>query len=146
MSTQPLGYDPRTDTVDKLSGGIKKGLISITRGVGSLFGINPFTHSGMFGMLSAKQKREARDKAGLLQGKRQGMKIPKRMTEKEAIRLGQLEASGRRPQFDGGRRGMKKIQPVKPPAKRRGNGNKKPAAAKPATQPLRKRTRNRTMY
>lgn len=131
-----MGYNPRTDKSDKLSGGFKKGFNTIARGIGSVFGINPFTHSGMFGMLSAKQKAEERKKAGLLQGKRQGMKIPKKMTETEAIRMGQLEASGRRPVFSqehfkkGGRRGMKKpngngkkkIQPVKPKPK---NGKKK---------------------
>jgi hypothetical protein len=114
-----LGYNPRTDTTDKLSGAVKKGFISIARGVGSLFGINPFTHSGMYGMLSYKQKAEARKKAGLLQGKSQGRVIPKKMTETEAIRMGQLEASGRRPVFsqehfkDGGRRSMNKANGAK---------------------------------
>lgn len=107
-----LGYDPRTDTTDKLTGAVKKGLVGVVRGVGSLFGINPFTHSAMFGMLDYQHKAQERDKAGLLQGKRQGMKIPKRITETEAIRMGQLEASGRRPVFSqehfkkGGRRSM----------------------------------------
>lgn len=103
-----LGYNPRTGKTDKLSGAVKKGLISAVRGVGSLFGVNPFTHSGMFGMLGAKQKAEAINKAGLLQGQSQGRTIPKKMTEKEMIKRAQLEASGRRPVFDGGRRSMNK--------------------------------------
>ena len=39
--------------------------------------------------------------------------------------------------------GKKKIMPVKAPTTRRGNGN---GNKKPTTKPLRKRTRNRTMY
>lgn len=107
-----LGYDPRTDKTDKLTGAVKKGLVGVVRGVGSLFGVNPFTHSGMFGMLDYQHKAQKRKEAGLLQGKSQGRVIPKKMTETEAIRMGQLEASGRRPVFSqqhfkkGGRRSM----------------------------------------
>jgi len=107
-----LGYNPRTDKTDKLSGAVKKGLVGVVRGVGTLFGVNPFTHSGMFGMLDYQNKAQKRKEAGLLQGKSQGRVIPKKMTETEAIRMGQLEASGRRPVFSqehfkkGGRRSM----------------------------------------
>jgi|TARA_R100000081_G_C4766793_1_gene143203 hypothetical protein len=109
-----LGYNPRTDKTDKLSGAVKKGLVGVMRGVGTLFGINPFTHSGMYGMLDYQHKEQKRKEAGLLQGKSQGRVIPKKMTETEAIRMGQLEASGRRPVFSqehfkkGGRRSMNK--------------------------------------
>ena len=114
-----LGYNPRTDKTDKLTGAVKKGLVGVVRGVGSLFGVNPFTHSAMFGMLDYQHKAQERKKAGLLQGKSQGRKIPKKMTETEAIRMGQLEASGRRPVFsqehfkDGGRRSMNKANGAK---------------------------------
>jgi len=107
-----LGYNPRTDKTDKLTGAVKKGLVGVVRGVGTLFGVNPFTHSGMFGMLDYQNKAQKRKEAGLLQGKSQGRVIPKKMTETEAIRMGQLEASGRRPVFSqehfkkGGRRSM----------------------------------------
>lgn len=114
-----LGYDPRTDTTDKLSGAMKKGFINVVRGVGNLFGINPITHSFVFNQLDYKQKAEEIKREGLLQGKSQGRVIPKRMTQKEAIKMAQLEASGRRPVFsqehfkDGGRRSMNKANGAK---------------------------------
>jgi|TARA_R110002012_G_C11232326_1_gene564196 hypothetical protein len=127
MSRRTLGYDVATDSYDPLTKSLKKGMSSIARGIGSLFGINPFTSSYAQANMEARNKSRAREKAAGLE--REGLKGDlvkdtttgkishmsnlkkgKRITEKEAIKQAQLQASGRRPVFDdGGRRSMNKV-------------------------------------
>ena len=125
MSRRTLGYDVATDSYDPLTKTFKKGISAIARGEGSLFGINPFTSSYAQANMEARNKTRAREKkAGLEREGLKGdlvrdthtgkishmsnLKKGKTITEQEAIRQAQLQASGRRPVFDGGRRSMNK--------------------------------------
>ncbi len=123
MSRRKLGYDVATDSYDPLTKTFKKGISAIARGVGSLFGINPFTSSYAQANMEARDKIREREKAlGLeregLKGEfvrdtktgkishKSNLKKGKTITDKQAIKdaMTPYKGAGRRPNFDGRRK------------------------------------------